>query len=137
MTEPLRIEKNGDLYALIVPHGLPVEGARFLTSQESPFQVGVMERPTGYIVQPHQHVQVSLQVSSVSEFLYIERGRVKAVIYDDAWRVIGEEILVAGDVILLLAGGHKFEVLEQCRMVEVKQGPYPGASRAKIYHDQP
>lgn len=136
MIEPHRIEKDGKLYALVMPRGLSAEGARFLTSQECPFQVGVMERPVGYIVQPHQHPPVSLQVSSVSEFLSIERGRVKAVIYDDVWNVVGEEILSAGDAILLLAGGHSFEVLEPCRMVEVKQGPYPGEQKAKIYREE-
>lgn len=127
------MEKDGKLYALLIPRGLSTEGARFLTSQESPFQVGVMERPAGYIVQPHQHPPVSLQISSVSEFLSIERGRVKAVIYDDVWNVVGEEILSAGDAILLLAGGHSFEILEPCRIMEVKQGPYPGERKAKIY----
>ena len=32
----------------------------------------------------------------------------------------------AGDVILLIEGGHGFEVLEEIEMVEVKQGPYAG-----------
>jgi hypothetical protein len=38
-------------------------------------------------------------------------------------RVIG-----AGDVILLIEGGHGFEVLEDLEMYEVKQGPYIGDS---------
>ena len=126
------IEKNGTLYALIIPRGVSVDGARFLTPPESPLQVGVMERPAGYVVQPHRHPPVSLKISSVSEFLCIERGRVKAVIYDDAWGVVGEELLTAGDAILLLAGGHSFEVLEPCRMVEVKQGPFLG-DQSKVY----
>jgi hypothetical protein len=29
-------------------------------------------------------------------------------------------------VILLISGGHGFEVLEELNMVEVKQGPYAG-----------
>ena len=35
-------------------------------------------------------------------------------------------VLGAGDVILLIAGGHGFEVLEELNMIEVKQGPYVG-----------
>ena len=31
-----------------------------------------------------------------------------------------------GDVILLIRGGHGFEVLEELNMIEVKQGPYVG-----------
>lgn len=29
-----------------------------------------------------------------------------------------------GDVILLAAGGHGFEMLEDAEMIEIKQGPY-------------
>ena len=32
----------------------------------------------------------------------------------------------SGDVILLIKGGHGFEVLEDLEMFEVKQGPYAG-----------
>ena len=35
-------------------------------------------------------------------------------------------VLGPGDVILLISGGHGFEVLEELNMVEVKQGPYAG-----------
>jgi hypothetical protein len=37
-------------------------------------------------------------------------------------------LLGPGDVILLISGGHGFEVLEELNMVEVKQGPYAGDS---------
>ena len=35
-------------------------------------------------------------------------------------------ILKSGDVILLVSGGHDFEMLEDTEMIEVKQGPYAG-----------
>ena len=35
-------------------------------------------------------------------------------------------MLGPGDVILLISGGHGFEVLEDLNMIEVKQGPYVG-----------
>ena len=31
-----------------------------------------------------------------------------------------------GDVILLVSGGHGFEMLEESEIIEVKQGPYAG-----------
>ena len=34
------------------------------------------------------------------------------------------KILNKGDVILLVNGGHGFEMLEKTEMIEVKQGPY-------------
>ena len=35
-------------------------------------------------------------------------------------------MLGAGDVVLLIEGGHGFEVIEEVEMFEVKQGPYVG-----------
>ena len=46
--------------------------------------------------------------------------------YTDAGKYVESRELGAGDVILLSAGGHGFEVLEEIEMVEVKQGPYAG-----------
>ena len=34
--------------------------------------------------------------------------------------------LSAGDTILLVKGGHGFEMLSEVEMIEVKQGPYAG-----------
>jgi hypothetical protein len=34
--------------------------------------------------------------------------------------------LYTGDVILLAAGGHGFEMLEDSQIIEIKQGPYVG-----------
>lgn len=133
MQDPHRIEKDGILYALVIPGKLPVDGVRFLTPQESSFQVGLMERPGGYVVRPHMHPPRDVSVRGTPEFLSIVEGRVRAIVYDEAWAVLGEAILGAGDALLLLAGGHSFEVLEPCRILEVKQGPYAGDSSAKVY----
>jgi hypothetical protein len=35
-------------------------------------------------------------------------------------------ILSSGDVLLLAFGGHGFQMLEDCEVIEVKQGPYSG-----------
>jgi hypothetical protein len=36
-----------------------------------------------------------------------------------------------GDTILLIAGGHGFDILEDSKIIEVKQGPYEGAEQDK------
>ncbi|ORU00540.1 hypothetical protein D081_1063 [Anaerovibrio sp. JC8] len=46
--------------------------------------------------------------------------------YDDDQNYIESHIIYAGDVILLVSGGHGFKVLEDIEMIEVKQGPYAG-----------
>jgi len=46
-------------------------------------------------------------------------------------------VLESGDVILLAAGGHGFEVLEEIEMIEVKQGPYAGELDKQRFDPKP
>ena len=41
--------------------------------------------------------------------------------------------LRAGDIILLVSGGHGFHVLDEVEMIEVKQGPYAGDNDKKRF----
>lgn len=136
MNDILRIIKGGTLYALIVRRGVPVKGAQFLTPETAPFQLGIMEHPKGHTIPAHYHPVEQYDVRTMSEVLFLERGSVRVTIYDGNWGEVATEILCAGDILLLLAGGHMFEVLESCRMVEVKQGPYPGEQKAKVYREE-
>jgi hypothetical protein len=46
--------------------------------------------------------------------------------YDAEKCYLESRILRAGDTIILVSGGHGFEVLDDVEMIEVKQGPYLG-----------
>src|SRR5260370_7515876 len=56
----------------------------------------------------------------------MRKGKVRVDFYTQRQEYRKSRVLGAGDVILLIAGGHGFEVLEEVNMVEVKQGPYFG-----------
>ena len=56
----------------------------------------------------------------------IKRGRLRVDFFDDGQTYLCSRVLEAGDVILLVRGGHGFEVLDELEMIEVKQGPYAG-----------
>jgi len=60
------------------------------------------------------------------EVLLIKKGKVKVNFYDKEKKFTGAETVSGGDVILLCAGGHGFEILEDTVMIEIKQGPYTG-----------
>lgn len=131
-----RIEGNGMLYAMVFRHSLSVgDGVRFLTPNDYPLQLGLIERKQGYSFRPHIHNDFRYEVNTTQEFLYVEHGRIRAKIYDHAWQVIAETELGPGDFLLSVAGGHSFDVLEDVRLVEVKQGPYPGDSYAKRFKE--
>ena len=56
----------------------------------------------------------------------IKKGKLRVDFYDDYKDYLESRILNAGDVILLVSGGHGFKALEELEMIEVKQGPYAG-----------
>jgi mannose-6-phosphate isomerase-like protein (cupin superfamily) len=85
-----------------------------------------MNHPAGKVILPHVHNPVLREVAYTQEVLFIRRGRLRVDFYDDSQIYLDSRILKAGDVILLVSGGHGFEALEDLEMIEVKQGPYVG-----------
>jgi mannose-6-phosphate isomerase-like protein (cupin superfamily) len=65
-------------------------------------------------------------VEYTKEVLFIRSGRLRIDFYDDRQNYLESRTLSAGDIVLLARGGHGFEMLEDCEIIEVKQGPYAG-----------
>lgn len=133
----LKISKGDQVYAMFFSHTLSKAGVQFLTPPEECLQVGLMERPAGQRVEPHRHPLQIFPVDRLCEFLYIEKGKIHAHVFDEDWNELGDHILGSGDFLLFLRGGHSIDVLEPARMIEVKQGPFPGDKASKTYRDKP
>jgi hypothetical protein len=121
-----RIENSGHLLALIVSHHYERPGISFFTPNELSQQLAYMRHPVGKIIEPHVHNPVHREVQYTQETLLIKRGKLRVDFYDGQQNYLESRILESGDVILLIQGGHGFEVLEELEMFEVKQGPYAG-----------
>lgn len=102
------------------------QGIQFFTPDDFSQQLGYMNRPQGYVIQPHVHNPVPREVQFTKEVLFIKSGKVRVDFYDDDQNYLDSRVLYQGDVILLAFGGHGFEMLEPTEMIEVKQGPYAG-----------
>ena len=127
MNEPFeKIERNGEIYALIVRDEFSRPGVSFFTPSDFSQQLAYMQHPAGKIIDPHFHNPVPRTVSFTQETLFIKRGRLRVDFFDYQQAYLDSRELKAGDVILLIKGGHGFEVLEELEMLEVKQGPYAG-----------
>ena len=123
-----RIEFEGAELAIILRSGMTERGVRFFTPPDFSQQLGCMRHPAGHVIEPHVHNPVSRAVHFTQEALFLRRGRLRVDFYSEAGTYLESRELGAGDVILLIQGGHGFEVLEEIEMVEVKQGPYVGDS---------
>lgn len=112
--------------AIIVPMDFSKSGVHFFTPDDFSQQLAYMNHPAGKIIQPHVHNTVLREVHYTQEALFIRKGKLRVDFYDDKQNYLESHVLKTGDVILLVSGGHGFEVLEEIEMIEVKQGPYAG-----------
>ncbi len=82
-----------------------------------------MKRPSWLLNTPTCTQSSPRAVTWTQEVLFVKSGSVRVDFYTD-----GQHYSKAGffqwDVILLAAGGHGFEFLEEAEIIEVKQGPY-------------
>jgi hypothetical protein len=85
-----------------------------------------MNHPAGKVIEPHVHNPVPREVRYAQEVLILKKGLLRVDFYDQQQKHLESRIMEPGDIILLAAGGHGFEALEEIEMVEVKQGPYSG-----------
>lgn len=108
------------------------EGLNFLTDSSASLQTGILSHPRGHKILPHIHNIVERKVFKTQEMLYVESGKMRVCLLTENNQKICEEILCPGDLILLLEKGHSMEMLEDSRVIYVKQGPYLSKEVDKI-----
>jgi len=118
---------HGDtIIAIIIRSDYRKNGIEFFTPDNFSQQLAYMNRPSGYLIEPHIHNDLPREVHFTQEVLFVRKGKVKADFYSEEKVFVESRILNSGDVILLASGGHGFTMLEPTEMIEVKQGPYAG-----------
>ncbi|MBI1802725.1 MAG: hypothetical protein HYR71_13955 [Chloroflexi bacterium] len=98
----------------------------FLTPPTFKQQVGfVVYEKDGQIAR-HIHRPIERHLVGTSEVLVVRSGRCEVTIFDDNRELVATRELRAGDVMLMVGGGHGFRMLEDTVFLEIKQGPYLG-----------
>lgn len=120
------VRKKNKLIAMIIRNNYECNGVDFITPNEYSQQVAYMHHPTGKTIEAHIHNMVYRNVVMTQEVLFIKRGILRVDFYDEYEEYLESRNLHAGDIILLISGGHGFCVLDEVEMIEVKQGPYTG-----------
>jgi hypothetical protein len=124
------VRSNGRILARHVTAEDIAEGLSFFSEPEDFVQVGSWLYGNGKDLKRHIHNEVPRQVTRTQEVLVVISGAVRAAIYDEAGALADSLTVKAGEVLILLGGGHGYDVLQdQTRVIEIKNGPYPGAER--------
>ena len=122
-----KIYNGKQFLGLIIRKDYHDSGIQFLTGDDSPQQIGYMNRAKDYVIAPHVHNAVPRTIELTQEVLIIQRGKVRVDYYDDNKKYLESRIANEGDIVYLGYGGHGFKMLEDSEIVEIKQGPYCGA----------
>lgn len=118
--------------ATIVRSEFQEDGVSFLTHENYSQQLAFIKQPKGKIIEAHIHSSVPRAIATTQEVLLVREGKIKVYLFDADMQCVTDRVLGPGDVLLLIAGGHGFEVLADCEMWEVKQGPYCGPRADKV-----
>jgi hypothetical protein len=124
---------NGSPLAYIIRAELDPRETTFLTPGTFTQQVGFIVYAGGTEIPRHVHRPVERRLNETAEVLIVRRGHCEVDFYNDARDLVEVRKLCAGDILILVAGGHGFRMLEDTVLLEVKQGPYTGLSERERF----
>lgn len=124
MLEP--IEADGVILAYVMRWVQPPTETVFPTPADLELQVGFVVYPAGGEAVAHHHRPVPRQINRTCEVVVVKSGRCAVDVYNEDRALVATRELLPGDLVILLAGGHGFRMLEHTVLLEVKQGPYFG-----------
>lgn len=119
--------KDGErVLSLVIRREVEPEKTEFITPNEFIQQAGFVVYPAGGEIANHSHNPIQRNLIGTPETLFVRKGRLIARFYNESHELKGEATLEAGDIVMLVNGGHGFTLLEDTILFEIKQGPYTG-----------
>lgn len=104
-----------------------------VTDPDESLQLGIMRGVAGKVFAPHTHLDKEIGQVHIQEAFVVMKGRAHVRIFDLDDSPIGDYPILAGDVTILLAGGHSLILDEDSVFYEFKTGPYEGQLKDKIF----
>ena len=124
------------LFALIIKESYQKnKGISFFTKNDANQQIGFMSHPKNYEIKPHKHQKRETKIFLTSEVIIIQKGKLRVDFYNDTTKYLFSVVLKKNQIIMLVHGAHGFKVLQDVKMLEIKQGPYK-LSKDKIKFDE-
>lgn len=127
--------KDGDVVlARHIPGSVAWQKPLQFFSQDADFiQIGTWSYDAGKELLAHTHKIVPRTFEWTQEVLYICKGSIKAHVHNRQLEKVVEFVANEGDIVVMLAGGHGYDILEDgTRVIEIKNGPYVGAEADRV-----
>lgn len=127
------ISEGNNVFAIILRKEFDEPGAHFFTPNEFSQQLGMLTHKKGTSIKKHRHKLIKREIFQTQEVLLLLKGKLKIDLYNNEEKKLKSVILNPGDSILLAQGGHSVEILEDSKIIEIKQGPYSGLEEKEFF----
>ena len=117
-------DKYKNLVAIVHKDSNFKNGKTFYSDNSREFQFGTFKLEKNEIIEKHIHNSQKREVNKTSEAIVVLSGALKIDLFDSDKQFIETVMIKKNDAILIYEGGHGIEVVEECKFLEFKQGPY-------------
>lgn len=117
-------DKNKNLISIYKRFEDISDSKEFLTEPSNDFQFGTFNLQSGEVINKHIHNKQNRLVNQTSEGIVVLSGSLEIDFFDNDRIFIQKIQLNKGDSVLIVSGGHGIKVLDDCKFIELKQGPY-------------
>lgn len=127
------IQCNGTILARFVSGESWAPNLSFFSADGDFIQAGTWIYEKGKQLAAHRHNTFPRTADVTQEVIFVRKGGLTARIYDEAGELVETVKMRTGDLLILLAGGHGYEIDEDgTQVLEVKNGPYAGAEADRV-----
>jgi len=126
---------NGQEVAVFIPKISTDKRIDFFTNASDQLQIAAFSMNRGEAIQPHMHLEQKRELLETHEIIFVQEGILIVDLYSDLKRnkIFKSIEMHQGDLIYLKAGIHGFTIGEDCKFIEVKQGPFvDGKDKIKL-----
>jgi mannose-6-phosphate isomerase-like protein (cupin superfamily) len=127
------ITAAGQTLCYVIRANTKPENTTFITPPDAKQQVGFIVYPKGGVIARHIHRPLERHIIGMAEVLVVRSGHCQIEIYDEQENPVTVRDLYQNDVVLMVGGGHGFQIKEDTVLLEIKQGPYLGADDKKLF----
>ncbi len=108
------------------------EGLDFITANETSIQTGTWWYQAGKELKAHRHKLNERTALRTQETVIVMSGSMRIDFYDKDNNIFQQEMLIEGDLCVILNIGHGYKILEDnTRIIEVKNGPFTSVEQDK------
>jgi hypothetical protein len=115
---------RGQLCAVVITLDDGIGVTEFFTQDDSILQVGQIALNSEKHILAHRHLPVPRATVGTNEVLVVLKGKLKMHLYGDSSDIEITKEISEGQAVLLVGGGHAFESDTECKILEIKNGPF-------------